>query len=360
LEENALRLRRVFEAWTQAAPRSAQAFRYYSEVLESLGNISESATDGSTGLAAIRRARALEPDSLRKLGPILIEVRQLVKNGDFTGARTLADSTLASWQSPPVEYVDFLVPLAALTGRRALLARFLRQLSASPKYAPVRTDGAPIALPPALVRERSEALASAALGVCDQQMQGFEDRMIRLIEANFPDSATRAAVAPALLVRPLSLAVPCTGAARLAPFAMASGDRLVRMQAALARKDITGLRAQFDTIAVQRRFSRSGDVAIDYTYAEAWLLVSIGDTTAALRRVELALDALPTIGPGLIRDFAQTAGLVRAMTLCAQLAAAQRDVRSARRWADAVRILWSNADVPLRPTLEEMARLASP
>jgi len=55
---------------------------------------------------------------------------------------------------------------------------------------------------------------------------------------------------------------------------------------------------------------------------------------------------------------ARLAGLVRAMALRAELAAAAGDRRTARWWAQRVTILWRDADDPLRSVVERMRALA--
>jgi hypothetical protein len=50
--------------------------------------------------------------------------------------------------------------------------------------------------------------------------------------------------------------------------------------------------------------------------------------------------------------------LVRAMALRADLAAASGDHAAAARWAQAVTILWSDADQFLQPTVRRMRELA--
>jgi hypothetical protein len=60
-----------------------------------------------------------------------------------------------------------------------------------------------------------------------------------------------------------------------------------------------------------------------------------------------------------VSEEAQSAAIGRAMVLRADLAAARHDLPTARRWATNAIELWSNADAPLKPTLDRMKGIAA-
>jgi hypothetical protein len=126
------------------------------------------------------------------------------------------------------------------------------------------------------------------------------------------------------------------------------------MQWKLARGDTAGVREEFRTLRQARQSLRPGDVAFDGTYHEARLLLAIGDTTQAVRLLDLSLEALPTLGTDLIDQVPQVATLVRGMALRAELAASAGDTVTAKRWARDVSLLWSGGDPELQSILSRM------
>ena len=113
-----------------------------------------------------------------------------------------------------------------------------------------------------------------------------------------------------------------------------------------------------DSLTELRRTYRPGDVSLDHTLNEAWLRAALGDTIAALRQLDRVLDALPTLGTFSVREPAQAAAIARTMAFRAELATAQRDSATARRWAGNALALWSNADPMLQPTIARLRQLA--
>jgi hypothetical protein len=131
------------------------------------------------------------------------------------------------------------------------------------------------------------------------------------------------------------------------------------MQQALARGRPADVRHELDALTTVRAGIRAGDVSLDRTYLEAWVLAQIGDTAAAVRRLDLTLTALPTLGTMLVRDVPQAAAVGRAMALRADLAAASGDSATARRWAQDVVALWSGASPALSEPVARMKSLAA-
>ncbi len=96
-----------------------------------------------------------------------------------------------------------------------------------------------------------------------------------------------------------------------------------------------------------------GTLSTDAAYLESLLLLALGDSARAVSQLDRALNALRLSGVGLL-EMGQAATLIRAMALRAELAASQRDARSARLWAGPVTILWRNADEELQKVVQSM------
>jgi hypothetical protein len=119
------------------------------------------------------------------------------------------------------------------------------------------------------------------------------------------------------------------------------------------------VRAQLDTLTSVRRVDRVGDIALDNTFQEAWLLLAMRDTAAAQRRLCVPLSALPSLGIGLLVDVPQAAAVGRSLALCARLAAQRGNRAAAQHWALALIELWATADSSLKASLAEFQPLAS-
>jgi hypothetical protein len=190
--------------------------------------------------------------------------------------------------------------------------------------------------------------AWALSGACVDSLRGYRARIERQLASYIPDPDRRTAARGALLRGPLSLAMPCVSASALAGIDP-GGNRMVMLEQALAARDVPTFRAVYGALAAARALHRPGDTAMDYTFMESWMLAALGDTAAAVAHLDQSLDALPTLGVYLLDYPSQGAGLVRAMGLRAELAAAAGDRATAARWASAVATLWANADPELQP-----------
>jgi hypothetical protein len=129
------------------------------------------------------------------------------------------------------------------------------------------------------------------------------------------------------------------------------------MQWKLARGDTAGVREDFRKLREVQHALRPGDIAFDGTYHEAWLLLAIRDTAGATHLLDLSLQALPTLGAGLIDQLPEAATFIKGMALRSQLAARAGDSVTARRWARNVVELWSVADMELQPTVDSLREL---
>ena len=353
IEANRRRLSALYKHWIAESPRSVAAHLAQAALLETTGELTAPRADRPSALREIQTARGLADDSVAlTLGRT--ELRLLVKAGRWEAASHLADSLLRSADAGEPGS-EALIGTAALAGRvRALGRLFLDQ---APGFETTTPDGTPSQVPPALRREVAQLRAEATLGVCNDSVRAWPARLERTIENYYNEPRRRQETRDALLRRPLSLASSCLGAAPLLSVG-AGGDPVVAMQQALARGDRRGLAEALRRRDEARRGGRPGDVAIDYTFLESWLLLSLGDSAGAARHLDRSLDALPTLGTYLLNQPAQSAALVRAMVLRADLAHAAGDRAMARRWAGAAAALWARADPELQPVVERMRRVA--
>jgi len=134
---------------------------------------------------------------------------------------------------------------------------------------------------------------------------------------------------------------------------------LLKLQQAFAKNDTRTLNALLAEVANNAKTQRPGDVSLDFTYQIAWLRSAMGDTVGAVRQLEGALGALPSMSAASLREAASAAAAVRAMALRAELANARGEVDEKRKWARAVADLWTTSDRPLQPVVARMRALAA-
>jgi len=222
--------------------------------------------------------------------------------------------------------------------------------------SPSTTTGEVITGDSTLHRTALALLAYASLGAPAESVTALAARVERFIAAGFRPN--RQAVARSALEGPAAvLAFPVTGATPLHRSDV-PGGYLLDMQRALVRGDPAAARARYARVRTVRRWGRPADVDINSTYGEAWLFLGLGDTAAAVAVLDSSLNNLPGLGGTLLDFVPQAAGLVRAMALRAELAAARSDGRTARWWAQRVTMLWRDADPPLQPLVNRMRALA--
>ena len=170
-----------------------------------------------------------------------------------------------------------------------------------------------------------------------------------------PDSTSARMFDEVLLFR-ASLLAPVLDSAVMDHLATTSSNELVRAARAFTRGDQTGMRAALTKVGAQ---PRPGVVTPDIAYPSARLWASAGDTANAIAWLDRSLEGVRSFDPNVLADAPTLSALVRSMVLRAELAAAKRDVDTARRWATAAGLLWSGADPDLRPVVRRMRDLAS-
>jgi eukaryotic-like serine/threonine-protein kinase len=353
IEHNRAILRRLYLTWAQGAPASLEAHTALAHLLEASEELTSQGDGSPSALGQVRRARQLAVDSSDAVALQRDELRLLVKAEQWGAAAALVDSI---FRGPRTAVGDsILVGAAALTGRIAALATLIGAQDAP--FAMVAPNAEVIDPPPALQADVARTFASAAVGACPAALRDFPARIDRRLESYVADPERRRAVREAILRRVLSLSAPCFGAAPLNGVD-AGGDQVVLMQQSLAAGDAAAVRQRYVKLKAGRSGNRPGDVSPDYTFLESWLMVSIGDTAEAVAHLDQSLDALPTLGVYFLNYPAQSAGLVRAMALRAEIAAAAGDRAAARRWSGAVATLWASADPELTPYVQRMRALA--
>jgi tRNA A-37 threonylcarbamoyl transferase component Bud32/tetratricopeptide (TPR) repeat protein len=325
------------QLWARREPSSPAANEALGRALEITGQLGGPSGSGESAVKAFRAARRLSTDRTERLRRAVDEVRVLIKQGDFMSARTLVDSVFLLATPSDLGNVD-LAGLAALTNQPALTSRLIQLAAVSGNGSPDQNASLLSAEVPDDVRRAvADLVAHAALGACDS-IPAQIARVDRAIEA-YVEPKGRQRVWNTMVPRALSLAAPCDGGKELLRVA-APEDRLMRMQQAFARHDSGRLRAMFDTLLRGRGADRPGDVAIDYTYQEAWLLLAMGDTGTAVARLDHALTALSTLGDDVIDYVPQAAALGRAFKLRADVASKKKEADVAKRMERVVATLW--------------------
>ena len=346
-------LRDLTDTWATAFPRSPQALQLKASILEASGEISESGSGRESAMGVITRARALPLDSSMATDLAVDQTRLYLKNGDFARARTLADSILDR-ATPALTNINQLAALAALTGRAEQSARFMRMAAES--HVPLSIEGRPVSVALPVTQSALALLAYASLGGPRDSLVATERLLERQVDS-WVQPGLRARVRSALLERPLQLAYPELG--YIDAGAGSGGNYLRGMQRALVARDTAAVRRELSRIAQIRSDQRPGDVSIDIVFQEAVIQLAIGDSVAAAKSLDRTLEGLATLGNALLSQTPQAAGLARAMTLRARLAARSGDMATAARWGGAVVELWKNADPALQPVVQEMRRLTN-
>ena len=349
LRRNRQTLLDLARRWTAVAPANPDAHEALALAREAREEL-DSGVEGALG--ATRRALALAtiPDQRVRLASAVVRLQ--IKRREFARARAIADSLLAAHAGLDAisgEIARRLAGLAALTGRPGAAAEY-RLSWVLPHFAD--RDVAP-----PLAEAASRFFTHAAAGVCDDSLRGYRPRIERLLESHSQPSR-RATVRAMAIGNAGALAYPCLGDAALQDIAPAGP--LDRAQRAHASGNHRLARLILDSMQVVRNIARPGDVTLQDTYLEAHLRAASRDTAAAIRQLDLVLEALPTLGTLLVREEDQAAAVGRAMFLRAELALAAGDTTTARRWATNTLTLWSGAEPAFAETLARLRSLASP
>jgi serine/threonine protein kinase len=333
-------LREITTTWVRAFPESPEAHEALALVLESTGDLPDSRPSENSALNMIRRARSLAREPTQGLRLAVTEVRLLTKLEDFAAARGLADSLLRAWLNPEPAAAAQLAGLAALTGRAHQTAQLLAR--AVPVLTVETNEGQVQVRPMPLATAVFKLHGYAALGAPAESITALASLIGRLVDASIPP-VDRETLREALLDLPRWWAYPLLGASPMLQ-GTPGGESRRRLLWALQQGDSRSVRAKLDSLRVMRHDLRPGDVAISGTYLEAKMRLAVGDSAVAAELLGGSLDAVSTLGTGLLENVDQAACLVRAMVLRTELAVRFGDSVTAQRWARAVATLWSEAD----------------
>jgi tetratricopeptide (TPR) repeat protein len=343
-------LRSVTAAWVRAFPDSPEALEVHALALETDGLVG----DGpplTSALAAVVAAQQSTRDTSAAFRLAVAEARIRLKRGEFGAARRLSDSLLLSARPATPERAANLAALAALTGRPTRAAALLAR--SEPSFED--SSGVRVNIPGPVAEAGLSFVAYAALGAPAESLAATS-RRARRMTGEYVEPARRAAVELALFGESGVLAFPAvpTGAGP----ALRGAHPLVPALEAFRRGDRAGARAVLAELQGRRRLLLPGSVAADATFVEAWLMAQLGDSAAAAELLDRTLGALPTQRTALLDETPQAAGLVRAMALRAELAAAAGDQSTAARWGSAVGTLWADPEPSLRTTVTRMRALS--
>ena len=332
----------------QRLPDDPDAFETLARVLETREEISGTPHGGYSALSAIDRAKLLATDSVQRARLGAAEVRLHLKLGDFARTVSIGDSVLASAPNARGEQSIYLAGIAALLGHEHAAFTYIRASGFS-----IGLGGSP-AVP--LMEDVSSALfVRTALGVCDDSVRSLRARVSPMLDS-YVNKGQREDAFRGIMLKPLQFGVSCFGAAATLDVHVERSPIILALQA-LGQGDRNLARALLDSME-RRTLMRPGEVSIDQTISEAWVSAALGDTAAAIRRLDLSLTALPTLSPYVVIEPGMSAGVGRAMVFRADLAARTRDPGTAALWAGRVLTLWAHGDPSLAPTLDRMKALA--
>ncbi len=334
--------------WTRRASTSSASFIALADVLEARGEILRNRTGSISAIGAAIRAREFASTPREKQVAASKEAWLRFKQGEFSRARLIADSLLAS-PAKDLDEARTLIGLAALTGKignTAELARITNDYAVSASSLPVP-----------IMDAAASFFAFAALGVCSDTTRALEGKLDEELAHNVAE-VQELQLRRAVKARPLSMLAPCTDA-RSSLRVDAGANRLLNLQQAFANRDTRMLQSLLARITEDAKTQRPGDISLDNTYQVAWLRSAIGDTAGATRQLDRALGALPSLSAVSLRDAASAAAAGRAMALRAELANARNEDEQRRKWARAVADLWATADAPLQEVVARMRLLAA-
>jgi tRNA A-37 threonylcarbamoyl transferase component Bud32/tetratricopeptide (TPR) repeat protein len=338
------RLSDIARAWVAAYPASADALQALAVSLQLLGDRS--------ALDTIARARrlAVGPAETIRVATSEIWMRVLLgaptELGDLRAARQLTDSILGSVPADHPLEPKLLSSIAALTGRARLAARLGRQVSTRDR----------LGTPPSLAGVGITFLTYAAMGGPVDSLRVLEPRVSQAITTDVMADDRMQAQAMWLQL-PVILAFPAYHFPSVAQLAGPSANPLMA-DAAFLRGDTA---AAWQALSRMRSVDPSGAPAtqtIDLVYAVAWLMGELGRPDSAIAFLDPTLTSLSRTPPQLFLEVYQAGALVRAMALRAELANRTGDRATARLWATAVVVLWSDADDFLQPLVKRMKELA--
>ena len=333
--------RQLAASWSSAFPSSAIAKHAVAESLDLLGDPSSVDT--------IRLARRLELDATRRLNLAAEEVILLVKFGvpddlaRLRAARALADSVLSDYERASSADVEALASVAALRGRCAKVDLLSHAMVPATGFD--RISGQ-------LLGDANALTSRVAMG-CPMGQVNFRSLSSHIARTYAgAEAAERERAEQTLLYRAVTIGF------RVDPrfaerFTHQSSDNLLHAVNAVVRN--VPVEARTALIANESHIG-PGVITPDVTLSRAQLWLDVADTAMASARLDKCLDALITIATRDLRDPVNTGALVSGMILRSRLGPPGDGAQ--RRWALAVRELWSGSDDELQPVVSELSVFA--
>lgn len=330
LSRNRDALRRLAREWVVRFPRDGRAWEMVAFTAEMDGELASG--DGETdAVSALARALQLESVRENRLRLLASQVRLHLKRSEWMRARLLVDSLLQTSKEEAPQTARTLAPLAALTGQAKTAVSLMTRGRLS---VALDNDGNTGSFTPELRQAAARVFVLSALGTCDKSLQQERGRLDTLLTMQI--SAASLSQVRSILTRwALSLAYPCVVREDLLALD-ADADPLLEMQQQLARGERSLVRRGLDSLEARRRHASPGDIALDVTAQESSLLLAVGDSARARSKLSTALSALPTAGTSIVEEVAQAASLSRCMRLLRDLARADNDMLTARKWQSAL------------------------
>jgi serine/threonine-protein kinase len=344
-------IRRAAEEWVRRDPKSVAALDSLAGWAEVSGG--SAVVDGQTvsTMDIVRRARSMsgDPEQIARLSAFVVRLK--VKEGDFAGARAEADSLLSGILNRAPKARD--VPgVAALVGHISQARIEAPRRVVDPEIA--LPDGKRVALPSQLLDHTLALAAFASFGVQGDSIEFYAKETLELIGSYFPDTNVANLVRSSNRISvPLTLAFPL-GREFLARVS-SPPDEVTSAYRSLAMGDSTRLMGHLSAI---RRIG-SGKLpgaSVDANLRRARLWLIARDTVAAIGELDPVLRALPTLSPFIFWEVSQSAALVRALALRADIAFNSGDRVTAAKYAKNVVALWSGGDAAVKPVVDRMNR----
>jgi serine/threonine-protein kinase len=333
--------KRIATNWSAAYPKSSGAKSAVAVALEVLGN--------PAAIDTVRYARELSTDPARRNQLAAVEVILLVKFGLpdridlLRSASRLADSLLSSADDATAANAEVLTQVAMLVGACRTAERLARKIPPSAMGQLINAG---------LFAESQALLARVGAG-CRADSSALSD-FVAGVDREYRDEAAdkRASLLDIWISRPILLSQE-PDADALGLLAKASQDPFYQAHWMYARGAVDSARVLFS------RLRNPGTDTLtlptpDMTYPRARLAAAIGDTAAAIARLDRTLHSVRRYDPKVLSEDMRTGPLMQAIALRADLAHARGDVPTSKRWARAVSLLWSKADAELQSTVARM------
>lgn len=306
------------------------------DALELLGEAMELRGDAAAA-ETVHRARGLAANRSQALRLAVTEIWLRLKYAlpsnekEIVAVRTLADSLLVSAQDASGIDATRLASVAALVSNVDMAARLSERID---------SQSAQLELP-------QDVMASAKAFVVRAVMGGPPDSL-RALEARVTNGITNGVLPQhQTMMRAMWLARGSALAFHVyrspAFKALDTTVALIGAEAAVMRGDKRRARDILMRAQQARANVPPANVTLDALYPEAWLLASLGDSSAALARIAPTLDALRSIPSEQLADAVIAGSLMQSMRLRQSLLTSAGDRRGGQEWARAVGILTNPA-----------------